>query len=625
MRVQVALSLNIFEALTYEWKGDPGDIRPGTRVVVPVGNRMSTGWIIEIGSGFRSKTKPVYGIVKGPLVIDDCFLHYTYRISMSYFCSQGVVLDYSLPPHGKSVQNLWVEIGGDTQRVSRLTQRELQRAASDQPLSFSYRGSEFSYPTKSGPRDRSGRFSHRLLLDYSRLAAIEKFVTEMAGGGGCVLLTAPDHLTAEYYARKIPGGVLYDSSLKTRDRAEIWTRAVRGELTLVVGGLLATMLPLPNLGGIVSDRSGSLLHGGYRSFPGFHVHHLAETRALAFDVPFFEGSPGYTVSSYARREDLTVTDGRKNKMVNLTVHPIPVREKMLPPQVLELVKSRISAGKRLLLIVNKKTSSRYLYCAACRRIQECPQCAGVLCLDDPGMTTCRQCDYRAEELTSCSRCGAELTEIQDVSAGSMKKRMEREVAASGVKVVTADDISDPEEIRREIASSPLTISTPVLLNPFFSEIFDALVYFRPEAVVDMNDHLAGEQMQMLGYELKELVRQEGTVDIFSTFHFHYGLRLQEEDFFARELKYRQWFKLPPFYAVYGVHIRSRDLRSLGKKMRNLRDRFGTSLHIEGSRLISRKRVRGFFRGQLELHAGPEEVRASGILEVRDVQIQLQHQ
>ena len=44
----------------------------------------------------------------------------------------------------------------------------------------------------------------------------------------------------------------------------------------------------------------------------------------------------------------------------------------------------------------------------------------------------------------------------------------------------------------------------------------------------------------------------GELHVFSVFHFHYALQylMDEEQFFERELKYRQWFMLPPFASVY---------------------------------------------------------------------------
>jgi primosomal protein N' len=123
-----------------------------------------------------------------------------------------------------------------------------------------------------------------------------------------------------------------------------------------------------------------------------------------------------------------------------------------------------------------------------------------------------------------------------------------------------------------------------------------------------------------------MVKPGGKIHIFSTFHFHYSLKLIDDEtgFFERELKYRDWFHLPPFYNVYHITVRGKEMRKLAGVMRGIYQRFKEPLKIKRVYLTSRQPGRGMYKykGILEAHALPEAILASGLLQNRDISFDL---
>jgi primosomal protein N' (replication factor Y) len=102
MYVSVALARPLESTLTYEVPERLKDkIKPGIRVIVPLGRRMETGWIFEI----LEKTdlpiniiKPIRNVVDGEPLFDVKLLNFLRWISDYYLVSPGYVAKAAMPP-----------------------------------------------------------------------------------------------------------------------------------------------------------------------------------------------------------------------------------------------------------------------------------------------------------------------------------------------------------------------------------------------------------------------------------------------------------------------------------------------------------------------------------------------
>ncbi|MCK4835376.1 MAG: hypothetical protein KAT17_02000 [Candidatus Aminicenantes bacterium] len=623
MLLQVSLSLNIFEHFTYEYTGNESDLEPGMRVVVPVGNRITTGWVSATHSLFSGKVKKVIGTVKGNYITDR-YLRFARAVSESYFVSLGTILDYSLAPGNKSLYKLFFNHNGEIKKLSGFTLKELAQLSKDQPLRFFFKNVEaLRLGEKNNGIHTPGSQPNRFILAYDRLKAYQNIINTCLTENHCVLLIVPDGLTAGFYKDLIDQSDLYYSMIKARQRQEIWLKYGQGKEGVVIGGLLAVMLPVKNLGCVISERAGSFLYQK-RSFTTFNINHIAALRAETHDLPFIEGFSTFTSKGYMNRKHLHIDDIRNDKNINLEVRRLPSREKGVPESLIELLKSYYSQKKRILLIVNKKKSSQYLFCQKCKKIQRCPSCSGLLNVRGDVEIRCTRCELKSVQLQRCTICGNNLVCIQDISIASIKEMIKRKLSERDILTVTADDLNEVNEIIERIKENRIIISTPVLINPFFKNIFDVIVYLRPESIFNMNEYNTGEMIFSTISELKELIKTGGFIDVFSIFHFHYSLKLinQEEEFFKRELKYREWFLLPPGYNVYTLEIRSKALKTLGSDMRDIYSRFKNTLNIKQIYLESRHKIRGNFKGKIEIHCLPELIVTSGLLKKKNIRLEL---
>jgi primosomal protein N' (replication factor Y) len=310
---------------------------------------------------------------------------------------------------------------------------------------------------------------------------------------------------------------------------------------------------------------------------------------------------------------------------------IKSRTRGIPGDFQELMSAYFIENKKILVILNKKESVNFLFCEKCKKIQRCPSsCEGLI--DVEGEETfhikCRRCGLEREAHNHCPKCGESLSLIEDISIASVKKFVKTRVVETGITGLSSEGLKEDHihSVLKRVGESKVVIATPVIVNPFFNNMFDVVIYLRPESIFNLEEYDAAEKIFSLVSEFRELVKPGGTIDIFSTFHFHYSLKLvnDEEGFFDRELKYREWFHLPPFCNVYHIEVRGKELRKLAAEMRGIYKKFKESLKIKRIYLASRQPSRGMYKykGILEAHTQPEDILESGLLKNRDISIDL---
>lgn len=652
-RIQVSPSLNIFDSLTYTYNGDPALLRPGLRVVVPVVNRLTGAWVTQTASQYRGQAKKITAAVHDPFSPDPRFIDFVTAVSRLYFTSVGTLLDAALPPKKKNLSSLYFQNPetGKREKLNKHPLKDLMKFTKDGPIPCFYgaKGSaeavEFPSPSPAPPAPGDDPIQHRFLAGFQREDSYIKMIRECLEKGKSVLFTVPDNLTAAYVREfltheGISAVDVYNSGIKPKDRDTIWRQYVlEGKTGVVTGGQSAAFLPIPNLGLIISDRAGT---AGYKKSPfsPYNVNVLARLRSRYTGVPLVEGFSTATVSSaiepgLASPGDSAIafTDERpQTGSAGVNVRMVKQRTSGIPEDFTELMGHYFQEKKKILVVLNRKESFNFLYCPKCKKTARCPACDSFIDVE-PGeretfRITCRRCGLSKDDHLLCHRCREPepLTLVESVSIASVKKTVKNRVTETGITSLSAEGLNEDHihRVLQRLLQSKIVIATPVIINPFFKGIFDAVIYLRPESYFNLEEYDAAEQIFAMISEFRELVKSGGTVDVFSTFHFHYSLKLinDEAAFFQRELKYREWFHLPPFRNLYHIQVKSRNPRDLAAQMRRIYAKFKEKLTIKRTYLTSRTPTRGTFKGILEAHAKPADVIDSGLFKKRDISIEL---
>lgn len=643
MLVQVSPSVNIFEPLTYDYPGNEGDIQPGKRVIIPMGTRIISGWIVDTHSTYTGKVKNIIGVVQDDYTPGKNYLDFARAVSGVYFTSPGMVLDASLSPKRKSLNNIYFfppgaaeadrETNSKPEKLVKYV-KKIPELTRDGPIDFFYKnipeqpGKVFPGDDAAGNEPPVAHYEERVLLGPSRLDRCREIIERCTKQGRTVLITVPDNLTAQYLKQNLPGVDIYNSSVKEKERENLWLDYLNGKSGVIVGGNAAVFLPIENLGAIICERAGA---AGYKRnyFSKFDIEVLARTRAKSFQVPFIAASSGCTVESFRRKDAVSLEDKREGNPTAIDVVMLTAKDTGVPGKIVEIIKHYFLEKKKILVMLDRKESRSFLFCPKCKKIQKCPVCSGMLKISVQkqqhltDVVSCARCHFEQLGFQRCSKCRENLTLIEEISISSLEKVIKREVVETGVVRISAEGLKEDAGVLQKIKAGEIVISTPVIVNPLYRDIFDAAIYIKPETLFNFDEYYAAETIFSRVSELREIVKEQGSIVIFSTFHFHYALRLinDEAAFFERELKYREWFLLPPFANVYNIQVKARDLRDLGKQTRAIYEKFKTALGIMKIYLASHHQQKGAYKAIIEVHALPEALRESGLLQKQNIAVE----
>ena len=623
MKISVALSYNIFEPLTYRTTSAPAGLKAGMRVLVPLGKRLALGWVLDLDSSYGGRLKNIIGFIDDPFCPDRTLMEFARQTAAAYFASAGSVLDHCLPPSQKNLKNLRLEADGQVRKMAEFSSGQLEKLAAAGPLRFFFKVATEAGPIAAVPQPEDDASFSRLLLGPGREREYVEMCRQTLARGRSVILLVPDNATASYWQTVIPGLDLYHSDVKTAAKENIWRQYRLGKSGVVCGGLSALMLPLTDPGLLIVDRATSPLYQRGFASP-FRIDHLAAMRAQAGRIPLLHGAASHSCATYWQREQLRITDRRREQSISCQVHMLKGKERGIPGEIVDMIRQNVLEKKKTLVLVNRIQPVLHLFCGQCRKIASCPRCGGILQVEESQRAACRRCTFHKETLNDCPRCEKSLTLLHDISIDSLSRAVERAVGEKAALVMTAADLKTAGPTVAAANASPVIIATPAALNPFFREMFATVIYIKPESFFNLEEFNAAEMIYATGAEIGETLKVGGELHVFSVFHFHYALQFltDEEKFFERELKYRQWFILPPFASVYQLELKETSLRSLGAAMRGLNLKHKEDLQIKRIYLVSRQPLRGTYRGILELHTSAEKIAQAGLHKIKRSHLQL---
>jgi primosomal protein N' len=623
LKISVALSCNILEPLTYQVKTDELPLRVGMRVMVPLGKRIVSGWVLELNSNYQGRLKNILGMIDDPFCPDETFLEFARQSAVAYFTSIGVFLDHALPASKKNLKKLCLELDGQVNKITGFSPGQLEKMAAIKPLRFFFREKTLAQADFAKAPTAHAAQPNRILLDTDRERDYRESSLAVIASGKSVLLLVPDNASARFWKKVWPELDIYNSETRPAEREAIWRQYQQGKNGMVCGGLSAILLPLPNPGLVIVDRAASPLY--QRTFRSpFKTDHLARIRAHTSAIPILLGASSHSCATYQQRENMTAADRRHDRGLSCQVHMLKSKDRGIPDAIVQLVNQNFLQKKKILILVNKIEPARHLFCANCGKIAACPSCGGILQVADPQQAACRRCSFCQETLAACPRCQNSLILLHDISLTSLARAIERTVSGKSILTLSAAELKDIERIIPAIQDSAVVMATPAALNPYFRNIFSAVIYIKPESFFGMDEFNSAEMIFTTTAEIMETLVPEGELHVFSVFHFHYALQflMDEEKFFERELKYRQWFMLPPFSDVYQLEIKSGTLRALALSMREIYMKYKSELQIKKIYLASRQPLRGVYRGVLELHAPADKIIGAGLQQIKKSSLSL---
>lgn len=368
---------------------------------------------------------------------------------------------------------------------------------------------------------------------------------------------------------------IINSRLSAGERYDQWERAIRGEVSIMIGPRSALFTPFKDLGLIIIDEEHE---GAYKSetMPRYHARDVAEKRAALSGASLVLGSATPSLESYTKArsgeyELLTLksraaADSRlaKAEAVDLREELKSGNKSMFSRRLRELMEDRLRKKEQIMLFINRRGYANFVSCRSCGEAVKCPHCDVSLTLHNNNRLICHYCGYSVPMMKKCPSCGSPY--IANFGVGTQKlEAMTRELfPEAGVLRMDADTTSKKgshEEILAAFAAheADILIGTQMIVKGHDFPAVTLVGIMAADLSLNTPDYRCAERtFELLTQAAGRAGRgaETGNVVIQTYNPEHYSietaLRQDYEAFYEQEMAYRRMMNYPPVCRMEAV-------------------------------------------------------------------------
>ncbi|NCB45374.1 primosomal protein N' [bacterium] len=238
------------------------------------------------------------------------------------------------------------------------------------------------------------------------------------------------------------------SKLSDGERFDQWERIRRGILPVVVGARSAVFAPLPKLGTIILDEEGEPSFKQGES-PRYHAREVALARCEIEGAQLVMGSATPTVDSFENclrnKYELVEINSRVSNRQPPRVKVVDMRNELVTKKnrsifseaLCSSVKAALSNKKQVILFLNRRGFSSFVFCRECGESISCSQCKVSLVFHDKSrVMRCHYCGQLQNVPTLCPKCGSKS--IKFFGAGTQRVEAEARRYFPGARIQRLD-------------------------------------------------------------------------------------------------------------------------------------------------------------------------------------------
>ncbi len=456
------------------------------------------------------------------------------------------------------------------------------------------------------------------------------------GGGGIVLLpeialTVP---MIELFRRRFGRAIaLQHSRLTKKERYEEWLRIRRGEARIVIGARSAVFAPVRNLRLLVIDEEAETSYK-QQERPCYHARDVAIERMRALDGVVVLGSATPSLETWWRAHKgeyvlHTLTRRvleRPMPAVTLVDMAEEFRERknrsLFSSELRKAMAEVLEAGGQVMLFLNRRGYSTYVFCRNCGWCMECADCSVPMTYHfSDGRLVCHHCGSIREAPAACPECGSRA--VRYCGSGTEKVEEEFRLNFPGVPPARMDadttaSRTSHADILGEFAAgrTRVLIGTQMIAKGFDFENLDLAGIVNADTMLHVPDFRGAERtFQLVTQVAGRVGRRErpGRVVVQTYNPHHYALQAaarHDYDAFAREeLPIRAEAFYPPFSRLVLVCAESPREREACAELERLgelvRAEAGDAVRVSGPAPAVLRRLRRRYRWQLVIRVAED--------------------
>ena len=241
-------------------------------------------------------------------------------------------------------------------------------------------------------------------------------------GKGAIVLVPEIALTPQIVSRFVgrfgSRVAILHSNLSDGERFDQWHRIRMGNADIVVGPRSAVFAPVTNLGMIVVDEEHETSYKQEDTAPRYHARDVAEKRSKLANCPLVFGSATPSLESFYRAQRGEYQLLRlPSRVKNIKMPPVRIidmcselkrnNRTIFSTMLRNAIKDRLVKNEQIILFLNRRGFSSYVFCRSCGFVERCDNCSISLTFHfDTRLMMCHHCGDARPTSNVCPRCGS---------------------------------------------------------------------------------------------------------------------------------------------------------------------------------------------------------------------------
>lgn len=387
---------------------------------------------------------------------------------------------------------------------------------------------------------------------------------------------------------------ILNSRMSKGERYDQLLRAMRGEISIMIGPRSALFTPFTNLGLIVIDEEHE---GAYKSeqAPRYHARETAIHIAKTCGASVVLGSATPSVEAYYRADKgeyklFTLTDRAAGGALP-TVYTEDLREELkggnrsiFSRRLQELIANRLEKKEQIMLFLNKRGYAGFVSCRMCGHVLKCPHCDISLTAHNNGKLVCHYCGYEQQQVRICPECGSKYITGFRAGTQQVEELVKRMYPAAKVLRMDMDTTTGKEGHEKILAAfsnheADILIGTQMIVKGHDFPDVTLVGILAADMSLYAGDFRASERtFQLLtqaagragrGQKAGEVVIQTYTPDNYSIVS---AAKQDYAGFYKEEITYRRLMGYPPVVNMLMVNLSSKNEEQLEQACMALKEK-----------------------------------------------------
>ena len=463
---QIAIFKPLHNLFDYEMLEIHRDLRPGSRVTIEFGRKLTVGFVInvkDIADALKYKLKPIVEVLDKEPVLDKEVLNLLKWVSSYYHAPLGQVISIGTPAYLRQGKELPEDLCHNFKKKSNiltsnitLTKEQKNAIETIEKSINVFECFLLDGVTGSGKTEVYRSIQEKI---YSKNLQTLIIVPEKN--------LIPELI--EYFNTENMRVIEYHSSLTPKQKFYNWSLIQDCKVDIIIGTRSAIFLKIPKLGLIIVDEEHDVSFKN-NSEAKYNARDISIYRAKNKNIPVILGSATPSSETILNVKSKKYTHIKMRNRVNnkalpfLKVINMSNRKNIiLSDEVISSIKDRIEKDEQTLIFLNRRGYSPVISCRDCSWIPQCPHCnLNMTYHKNKKLLMCHHCVKNSPYLGKCLNC--ESTDMAFLGEGTEK-----------LEEIIRDHFSDSNIIRIDSDNTKKRGQTEEIFNDIRNNKYDILI------------------------------------------------------------------------------------------------------------------------------------------------------